>query len=207
MNANNPKEVINNKRPSVYGASLTEVAVAGPFGQTAGALQHACRLDLIVGQVTVAAAISAKHQHSNVPGLWTDAKTVSITASTPKSATVNPATDQLTIAAHGYVENQLVVVGGTVLPEGSQPSTFYWVKVIDANTIQLKTANDGQVLDVTSAGTSVTVTAARVFSITYLPTVAGDQAHMPLRSSGRIVLTTGAGDSVELLAVKMNQED
>jgi hypothetical protein len=160
------------------------------------------------GQVTVAAAITAKHQHTNLPGLWADGKTVSITASTNASATANATTDQLTVAAHGLSENQPVVVGGTAVPGGIQPQTIYWVKVIDANTIQLRTAHDStSLVDITSTGTSVTVTAVRAFTITYLPTVAGDQAHMPLRSIGRVVLTTGAGDSADILSVRVNQED
>lgn len=207
MNANLPKEKARNKRAETYGASQTELPVSVNFGQTAGALQSALRIDAIVGVTTVAAAISLKHQHSNLPGIWTDAKSVSITASTNTSAVANATTDQLTIAAHGLKENQAVVISATSMPGGLLTLTPYFVKVIDANTIQLKSANEGQIVDITSAGTSVLLTVCRVFTITYLPTVAGDQSHMPLRSSGRTVLTTGAGDSVDLLSLIINQED
>lgn len=207
MNANNPKEKVANA--ASVAASQTDAPVSKEFGHTAGALQKAFRVDVFTGIATVAAAITAKHQHTNLPGLWVDGKTVSITSSTQKSATADASLDTLTAAAHGYVEDQPVVVGGTTVPAGTTARTIYFVKRVDANTIQLKSSygTGGQVVDLTSTGTSVTVTAVRAFSISYLPTVAGDQSHMPLRSSARVVCTTGAGDSVDVLSVRINQED
>lgn len=206
MNANIAR-AWNKKGVVSIPASQTNALVAESNRQTAGALQHAMRIDVFTGIAAVGSAITAKHQHSNMPGLWTDGKTVSITASTDASATANAAADTLTVTSHGLVENQPVVIGGTTVPGGTMPKTIYYTKVVDANTIQLKANNDSSVIDITSTGTSVTVTAVRVFSISYQANVAGDQSHMPLRANGRVVCTTGAGDSVDILAVLVNQED
>lgn len=206
MNANLARKLTQRGAVSVP-ASQTDSIVAEASRQTAGALQSAMRLDIFTGVTTVAVAITAKHQHSNMPGLWTDGKTVSITASTQKSAVVSASADTLTIAAHGYAENQPIVISATVMPDGLQPKTPYWVRVIDANTIQLKGNNEGSILDITTNGTSVSATAVRVFTISYQAAVAGDQAHMPIRASGRTVVTTGVGDSVDIISVIINQED
>lgn len=207
MNANLAREVVKNKATTSVGASATDQAVSDNFRETAGALSEALRIDIFTGVATAATGITAKHQHTNMPGLWTDAKTVSITSSSQQSATVNATTDQLSITTHGLSEDQPVVVAGSVIPGGLEAKKIYFVKVISANAIQLKSTNDGQVVDITSTGTSVTVTAVRMFSISYLPTVAGDQSHMPLRSLGRVVVTSGAGDSVDIVSIRVNQED
>ena len=208
MNANLPKEQAKNRRPSNYGASLTNAPISENFGQTAGALQSAFRAEVVVGVVTVTTAITAKHRHNNSAGLWVDGKTVAITASTQTSVTADASTDVLTAAAHGYVDNQPIVISGTTMPGGVEARTIYWVKLLTGNTFQLRSAHDSSgIVDITSAGSSVSATPVRSFSITYLPTVAGDQSHMPLRPNGQVVLTTGASDSVDVLSVRINQED
>jgi hypothetical protein len=207
VNANLAKEVSKNKRANTIGASLTNAAITDIFRQTAGGSVLGFRADILVGVVGVTTAITAKHQHSNLPGLWTDAKTVSITASTDTAATANATTDQLTVTSHGLVENQPIVISASSLPGNILDKTIYFTRVIDANTIQLRATLDGAIVDIQSAGTSVKVTPVRAFSITYLPTVSGDQSHLPLRSSGQLVVTTGTGDSVDVLGVKINQED
>lgn len=208
MNANNPKDKSLSRSSSNVPASQTDFQISTSFGHTAGALQSAFRMDIHVGVVAITTGATVKHQHTNLPGLWQDGKTVAITASTNKSATANASTDQLTVTSHGYAENQPVVIAGTAVPGGTEARKIYWVKVIDANTISLRPNFDSSgIVDLTSAGSSVTVTAVRAFSISYLPTVAGDQAHMPLRSTGRAVITTGSGDSVDVLSVIVNQED
>lgn len=208
MNANLSKEQSKNRRATAYGASLTAAPITEIFGHTAGALQSALRAEVIVGRVVVATAITAQHRHSNLVGLWVNGKDVSITASTNTSCTANASTDILTAAGHGLVDNQPIVLGGTAVPGGTSERTIYWARVLNANTFQLRPAHDSaSTVDLTDAGSSVQFTPVRSFSITYLPTVAGDQSHMPIRPNGQVVITTGAGDACDVLSVRVNQED
>lgn len=49
------------------------------------------------------------------------------------------------------------------------------------------------------------VSSDTLFVIKLLPDVAGDQASLPLRPTGRIVVSTGAGDSCTIKSVKVLQ--
>ncbi len=53
---------------------------------------------------------------------------------------------------------------------------------------------------------TVAVTAAGSFYIKLQTTLAGDQAFLPLLGKGRVVLTTGAGDSATVTSVELLQE-
>jgi hypothetical protein len=78
----------------------------------------------------------------------------------PKQVTAAvPASDQLTITAHGYVVGQKVVFiadpsqSTKVVPAGITVGTVYFVKtVVDANTIIVSTTSGGAALDITADG-------------------------------------------------------
>jgi hypothetical protein len=144
-------------------------------------------MDIYVGKVVVAGSITAKVQHSSAYNLWTDAKTVSITASTDKTVTaVSTSTDAL-ISSSGEV------------PAGLQPNTVYRVTVVDSNTIKLTNTAGSVNLTSTGSGT-ILVTPVRAFSIIHQEVVAGDQAHTPMKSKGRVTMSlTNAGDSVQVI--------
>lgn len=193
---------------SSVAASQTNAVVSKPFPVTAGGSQHA-RIDIYTGKVVVAAAVSAAIQDSSGYNIWTTKKSVSITASTQKTFTADSSTDQLTAAGHGLVEDQpfiLTVVG--VLPAPLQPSVVYYALVVSANVIQVKASPGASPIDLTSAGSGAnTLTAVGLFSIPLLDEVAGDQTYLPLRSMARIVATTGAGDSLEIVDIIRQIED
>lgn len=207
MLANNAKPVHLNQQPQSVPASQTGVPISGNFGQTAGAAGKYLRLDLYTGVTTIASAITAKHQHTNLLGLWSDGKTATLSASTQKAATPDFTTSQLAVTSHGYSENQPIVISAATVPTGLAARTIYYAKVLDANTIQLKSQNEGSLVGFSDNGATVKTTAVQLASISYQDNVAGDQATMPLRNLGRVVLSTGAGDSVDILAIKLNQEE
>lgn len=203
-NANVPKERI--KLPGVVGANTTLTASESTRITAGGS--KSLRVDVGVGSVTVAAAVSAKLQDSSGFNLWNDVKSVSITGSTDQSVTaVDTGTDRLTINTHGYVDGEAVAVTGTELPGGLYDTKVYYVRSATTNDFQLSETQSGPAVNLTSAGSSVTVTAVRQFSITVQQEVAGDQTLTPLRGAGRVQIITGAGDSCQVLSVIYNQED
>ena len=56
---------------------------------------------------------------------------------------------------------------------------------------------------------TVAITIAGMVSISLLPEVAADQAHLPLRKQGRVVVTTGVDDAVTMdsIIVTLNTGD
>lgn len=86
--------------------------------------------------------------------------------------------NEFTLTGHAYRTGDgpfLVANTGGELPGGVEDGRRYWVRVVDANTIQLHTsfasavsdssANDGSIVDVTSAG-SGTNTVQRLIGVT-----------------------------------------
>lgn len=80
--------------------------------------------------------------------------------------------------------------------------SFSAATITTAITAKLQTAIGATWVDAKTAA----VTASGDFYIKVLPTVTGDQAFMPLLNKGRLVLTTGAGDSATVLSVDVLQE-
>ena len=208
-NALNP-----NSRPAPFpgaavGASVTNQPISSNWRMTArGSLNS--RVDIYVGKVAVGTGITAKLQHSSGYGIWADAKTVAITASTDKTVSaVSTTTNTLTSATHGYTEGQAVAISATTaVPVGLTAGIPYYVKVVDANNVQLASSISGPAVLLTSAGSgTITLSAVRVFTIQHLMEVAGDQTHLPLRSSARVVVTTGASDSAQISDAVLLVED
>lgn len=76
------------------------------------------------------------------------------------------------------------------------------VTVAVAITAKLQTGVDGNFFD----SKPVSVTADGTFFIKFLPERAVDQTYLPLLSRGRVVITTGAGDTATIDTVNVIQE-
>ena len=201
-----------NSPSSVFGFPSVQVIAASTVGSVVskervgvtrdGSLN--LRADFIVGEVTVAAAVTGG-LHSNAGYGWSAAiKPVTITASTPVTVTAAGATNIFTAATHGLVDDDVLVVSnsGGALPAGMAINTKYYVQKIDANTFYLNTrqADAGSRLDITTDGTGTnSYTKARTFSVFLNVQNSTDQAYMPLQGSARLYVTTGAGDSCQVL--------
>lgn len=209
-NANNPNSVALTPSGTTLGASATDTIVSKEFRITAGGALNQ-RTDIYVGKVVAAAGVSAKFQHSSGYNIWADGKgTGAITASTDKTVSaVNTTTDALTVTAHGFSTNTAIVfTSSAATPPPLLAGKLYFAIVVDANTIKVAEWKDGPAIDITGAGSgTITVCAARVFSITYQTTVAGDQTYLPLKSAGRLTATTGAGDSLQVADVVILMDD
>lgn len=83
------------------------------------------------------------------------------TKPTFSSATdVSVADDEITIADHGFVDNDIVqlikaVTQGASLPGNLAASTNYYVKVVDENTFQLSLSFGGAAVNISSTGVGV----------------------------------------------------
>jgi peptidoglycan hydrolase-like protein with peptidoglycan-binding domain len=168
-------------------------------------------VDFYVGKVAVTGAVTAKVQHTSGYNVWSDAKTVSVTASTDKTVSaVNTTTNELTVTGHGFVANQSIAFISSVdTPAPLKAGRVYFVQVVDANTIKVRDTVDAPALDITAAGSgTITASAVRVFSITHQDTVTGDQTYTPLKSAGRAVVTlTNAADKLQLCDVVVLLDD
>lgn len=188
-------------KPGIVPASQTNLPISKAIKmQENGAINY--RMDIIVGKVVVASAITAKLQDSSGYNLWNDLNTVSITASTTKTiSSADPTTAQLQITSHGYTLGQPVILNEVgVLPAGLVPHIVYYALPVDANNIQLAAEPSSNIaVRFTDAGSgSNEVTAARLFTIKVSSVDAGSAAMIPMRSSIRAVITTGSGDSAQV---------
>ncbi len=87
---------------------------------------------------------------------WTDTRAV---------GAWTPASDQITIAGHGLVSNEPVSLSGTLPPEVVSGTTYY-VLVVDANTIQLRTTIGGAAHPFGAGGGAATLTRLAAVRIT-----------------------------------------
>lgn len=188
-------------RPSIVPASQTNFPISKAIKMNeSGALNY--RMDIIVGKVVVAAAISAKLQDSSGFNIWNDLNSVSITASTTKTiVSADSSTSEFEVTAHGYVLGQPVIFNQVgQLPTGVLPHVVYYALPVDANHFQVAAepgSNNFVKLSDNGSGSNE-VTAARLFTIKVSSVDAGSAALIPMRSALRAVLTTGAGDSCQV---------
>lgn len=80
------------------------------------------------------------------------------------------------------------------------------VTVSSGITVKLQQrSKGGAYADLSSGNASVSITGNGSFSITLLLERAGDQADLPLKQSCRLVISTGAGDSVTFDEITVQQ--
>lgn len=102
------------------------------------------------------------------------------------SVTADASTDKITLASHGFAANQKVVLSGSVAPGGLSFGTTYYVITDTSSTFKLALTPSGGAIDITSAGTSVT-----------LVTSTEGQASLTKHSISGIVTGTGATTAQE----------
>lgn len=84
---------------------------------------------------------------------------------------VDPATDQITVAAHGFVANTPVVYsngGGTTIVGLTNGSTYYIKTVVDANNVTLSATPGGTVINITADGVGASHTLTIASTATFL---------------------------------------
>lgn len=204
MNVNASREVLSISTGVEVGPSTTE-NISKSFPITAGGAQH-FRADVYVGKIV--GTVDFGLSHSSGFNIWTPTKTTPITASTDISCTINTSTDVVTATGHGFQNNDAVVFNAATLPEPLQPNEVCYVSVIDANNFYA-TKSNGTRINFTTTGSSVTVTKVRLFTLILSANIASDvsSGYIPLRSQGVITLTTGAGESAQIVGVRILQED
>lgn len=94
----------------------------------------------------------------NSTEITTNPQFISTGRRTFTSSDVNTTAETITITAHGYVLNQVVMLISTTgaVPTGLALSTPYYVIVTDANTIQLSATLDGAAINLTAVGSGTT---------------------------------------------------
>lgn len=81
------------------------------------------------------------------------------------SLTVDPATDTFTLSNHGLADGSRVRFMATTMPGGLLPDIWYYVRDSATNTFKVTTVAGGTAVDVTSAGTGLSVTYANRFNL------------------------------------------
>ena len=201
------KSVIGNHAQTV-GASETDFIISDAFKITSAGAKT-IRVDVALGKVTDGDSSSViELAHKSGFNAWSDTKSQATSGSTTnKALTPDFTTGIITSNAHGFVLNSAVVLNGVAVMAGLVSGVVYYVRKIDANTFYLTATPDGDILEFTDDGNTVTATLVTYIGLTLNIEVAGDQGYLPLRQQGRVTLTTGAGDSVQVLDVFVTQED
>lgn len=164
------------------------------------------RANVLVGKVAVSAAVTMGLMESAGYGIWAATKTAAITDSTDTTVSaIDTETGACTAAGSGLAAGDYVVINAaTTMPTGLTLNQLYVVDRVSGNDFYLKNpgAAPYDIIIPEDDGTgTITVTKCRLFSIKFLAEVAGDQAHLPLPSAVKVVATTGASDSLQVLDV------
>jgi len=204
-----PRSVIRGLRPQVVGANAAAQVLTRAFQITpSGSLN--IRIDTWSGLTVAAAGLSLDLQTSAGNGEWTTMAKAAVAVGAAAGVAVVPvvATDYWTDTGHGFVGGERVQITAAALPAGVGTAEVYFVKYINANNFQLSLNQDYMpIIDVTTTGTTVKYTRLALDTLTFNIEVSGDQADLPLRPIGRLVIDTGAGDSTTIMDVVVCQED
>ncbi len=90
---------------------------------------------------------------STYADFWDGSNGTISSVSAPTAITIDPATDVITLANHGFAANAAVTVSGTNLPS----ATTYYVSVIDSNSFKLATTSGGSTYADIATGTTGTI--------------------------------------------------
>lgn len=85
-----------------------------------------------------------------------------------QAVTVTNASDIVNLTSHTFQNGDRVMLGAATAPTGITLGEWYYVVGSATNSFQLATSYGGAAVDMTSDGTSVTVTASRGFKIYWL---------------------------------------
>lgn len=206
----NLRNIVNNK-PVTFaageGGALTSftggIRVSGP-----GSLHF--RVSVYFGQCG-ARADSLILEQTSGNNLWEPlaGKTLSPVDSSGSDlsvVSVDDAAGSLQITAHGLTEGQPIVVNSPEkVPSGLEPGKIYSVSVVDVNNIRLRQSAEGDFLKLSDVGSgSIVVTPVSVGHIVLNNGIPGDAALLPLASSVRLRVASGA-NQVQISQVVVTQ--
>ncbi|HVY69678.1 MAG TPA: hypothetical protein VHH73_07090 [Verrucomicrobiae bacterium] len=80
-----------------------------------------------------------------------------LSPATGTAVTADASTDKITLASHNFTAGTRVVFGGTTVPTGLAAATAYYVVSPSTNDFKVSATAGGSPIDLTSAGSSVTV--------------------------------------------------
>ncbi len=175
------------------------------------------RLDCVVPAAVVVAGASLTFQdapyYDGANTLWEDVKSATVTASTAYVVTADDTTETFTAGgAITFAENQAIVFSTTgTMPAPLVAGTTYYAVSVNggAGTFEVALTSGGSAVDLTTNGSGTisvaAINAAALMHITLNVEVTADQPYMPLRPHGRVVATTGAGDSVTISDIRLIQ--
>lgn len=102
---------------------------------------------------------------SSIPAspAWLDTKPPVLAkgqAYSAQAVTADSTTDRITLAAHTLLPGALVKLAGSPIAGGLTAGTWYYVRDVQTNDFKLAATHAGAAIDITSNGTSVTLTSA-----------------------------------------------
>lgn len=210
MNGHTPQEQLLNKAMVSVGASATNAVVSKEFPVSNDGSTN-FRADIYLGKVVGSPVL--KLQDSSGLNIWTDSKTATASASTQKTVSaVDASADTLTSASHGYTSGQPVVINSSgALPAGLEAGKVYYAEAVDANTVKLHTIRDlSSPVDITDAGSgTIQLTAVSRVEIVITSYLSSDisSGYAPVNAQARVVCSSAGGESAQIVAVKIVQEN
>lgn len=200
--------LINQGGSITVGASKTAFPITNPFLSRS---RDYFRAVVLLSSVVRGTGQTFKLQHSYDGNDWFDvgseAQVATAAAKTAASASdINTTTNVITSTSHGFVTGDLIAfVAGTTAPGGMTTGTVYYCIKVDANTFKLATtqldAFNGTVLDITSTGTGTQNFFPGKLEMRMVANDSSDYAQLPIYPMARIVVDTGASDSLVITKV------
>jgi len=136
-----------------------------------------------------------------------DQTEVSPNADTCLDAGLVTATDVITTGSHGFVDEEAVhyVSSAGNVMTGLTDNTTYYIRYIDADTFTLAATAGGAKLDLTqpAGGDTHYFTSVKDLEIRLNIQNSSDEAQLPLWPQVRVVVDSGASDSITISDIRM----
>lgn len=210
MNGHTPHEHLLGNATQNLGASVSGQPVSNEFSVSAGGSKN-FRVDVFMGKVVGSPVL--KLQDGSGFNLFVDNKTATAAASTQKTiSAVDTDADTLTSVSHGYSSSQPVVLNSSgAVPAGTEAGKVYYVNKIDADTFELHRNKDLQSkVDLTDAG-SGTITSTLVTRVEIVVQAENgtdvSSGFSPVNAQARLVASTAGGESLQVISIKVVQEN
>ena len=193
--------LIKEKTGQLIGASKTAEVISKEFAVTDQGSKD-MRVTVFSGETVVANGINFYLQTSDGYDLWTTvAASGGVIAANTKVEvdSVAEATNIFTEGSHGFEDGEAVVVSNSA---DFDPLKIYYVLYLTAGTFKLSTQTGGKAVNITADDTTIDVTSlqADVFLIS-----SDDSDEIPLGVKARVVVDSGAGDSTDIMDIKVTQ--
>lgn len=140
--------------------SATELIMKNSAGQSVMVdTSHVAALNGLIADISLGTGPSGLDAGTEAGDTWyyvyAIRKTFPIVAA---AVTADAGTDRITHTAHGMAANSPIKLGGSGAPTGTVLGTTYFIRDVTANDYKLAATPGGAAIDLTSAGTAVTVT-------------------------------------------------